>query len=73
MFHILTKLIPSLTGLDPPGELQCSVFALPTRFGGLGIVAPNTLSSVEYFASLYITAPLRSLTLLQDFSYRADI
>ena len=62
-----------MTGLDTPGELQCSLFALPTRFGGLGIVAPNSLSSVEYSASLYITASLRSLILSQDFNYSADI
>ena len=48
-------------------------FALPTRFGGLGIVAPNSLSSVEYSASLYITAPLQSLILSQDFNYSTDI
>jgi len=72
---LLTKFIPALTGLDPPGELQRSLFALPTmhRFGGLGIIAPNSLSSVEYSASLYIAVPLRLLILSQDFNYSADI
>lgn len=70
---LLTKFIPALTGLDPPGTLQRSLFALPTRFGGLGIVAPDSLPSVEFSASLYVTAPLRSLILSQDFNYSADI
>ena len=54
---LLTKFIPALTGLDPPGALQRSLFALPTRFGGLGIVAPDSLSFIEFSASMYITAP----------------
>ena len=48
--EILTKFTPALTGLDPPGALQCSLFALPTRFGGLGI---NSLSESEFSASIY--------------------
>ena len=69
---LLTKFIPALTALDPPGALQRSLFALPTRFGGLGIVAPDSLSSIEFSASMYVTAPLRSLILSQNFGYTAD-
>ena len=46
--EILTKFIPALTGLDPPGALQRSLFTLPMRFGGLGIVATDSLSESEY-------------------------
>jgi len=51
------KFIPTLTGLDPPDALQHSLFALPTKFGGLGIVAPNSLSLTEFSASMYVTEP----------------
>ena len=71
---LLTKFIPALTGLDSPGTLQRSLFALPTRFGGLGIVAPDSLSPAEFSASLYVTAaPLRLHILSQNFNYGADI
>ena len=64
-----------------PGELLFSLAnccsascnrALPTRFGGIGIVAPDSLSSIEFSASMYVTAPLRSLILSQNFGYTAD-
>ena len=48
---LLTKFIPALIGLDSPGTLQRSLFALPTRFGSLGIVAPDSLSPAEFSAS----------------------
>jgi len=50
---LLTKFIPALAGLDSPGELQQSLFALPKRFAGLGIIAPDYLPSAEFSASLY--------------------
>lgn len=37
-----TKLIPALTGRPPPSDLECALFALPARLGGLGI--PSLLS-----------------------------
>ena len=42
--------IPAVTGRLPPGDLQRNLLALPPRFGGLGIVDPVQLSSVEYDA-----------------------
>jgi len=68
----MTKFIPALTGHDPPGALQHSLFSLPTRLGGLCIIAPDSLSSSEFSASLCVTAPLRSLILSQDFNCSAD-
>jgi len=63
---LMTKFILALTGHDPPAALQHSLFALPTRFGGLGIITPDSLSSSEFSASLSVTAPLSSLILSQD-------
>jgi len=34
---------------------------LNLRFGGLGIVAPDSLPPIEFSASMYVTAPLQSL------------
>ena len=44
--HILrTELIPALTGRPPPSDLECALFALPARMGGLGIPMPtNSIS-----------------------------
>ena len=56
---LLTKFMPALTGMDSPGTLQHSHFALPIRLGSLGIVAPDSLSPAGFSASLYVTAPLR--------------
>ena len=53
--------------------MQRSLFALPIRLGGLGIVAPDSLSSNEFSASLYVTTPLRALILSNNFNYGADI
>ena len=36
-----TKLIPALTGRPPPNDLECALFALPARMGGLGITIPS--------------------------------
>ena len=69
---LTTKFIPALTGHDPPATLQYSLFALSKRFGDLGIIAPGSLSSSEFSASLSATAPLHSLILSQDFNYSAD-
>ena len=67
------KFIPALTGFDPPGALQRLLFALPTRFGGLSIVAPNSLSMTGFSASMYVTEPSRLLILSQNISFSAEI
>ena len=72
---LTNKFIPALTDHDPPTALQHSLFTLPTRFGGLGIISPdsfNSLSSSEFSASLSVMVSLRSLVLSQDFNYSAD-
>ena len=37
-----------------------------------GIVAPDSLSSIEFSASMYVTVPLQSLILLLNFGYTVD-
>ena len=51
-------IVPALAGFNPPGALQCSLLTLLTRFGGMGIVTPNSLSQTEFSTSMYVTIPL---------------
>jgi len=64
---LLTKFIPALTGLDPPGAVQHSIFTFPTRFGGLSIVAPDSLSLNKFSASMYVTEPLHLLIFVSKY------
>ena len=58
--------IPAVTGRSPPGDLERNLLALPARFGGLGIINPVQLSSIEYNASTRVTGPLQELLLSQS-------
>jgi len=66
---LLTKFIPGLTGLDPPAALQRSLFA----FQQCLVVWVLLHLMLYHRLSLYVTAPLRSLVLSQNYSYTADI
>ena len=46
-----TKLIPALTGRSPPNDLECALFALPARKGGLGITIPSKQADQEHLSS----------------------
>ena len=63
--HHIVK--PAVTGQYPPEELERNFLAVPARFGGLGIVNPVKLSSVEYDASTMFTGPLQSLALYSHY------
>ena len=60
---ILHKFIPALTGKDGISALERSVFALPVRLGGLGIINPVQQASHFYDseASRKITSAPSSL------------
>ena len=62
-------LIPALTGRAPPNDIERNLFALPPRWGGLGLCNPVCLASHEYDASLKITEPLCKLLLSHDRQY----
>ena len=63
---IRTEFLPSLTGRAPPGDLECDLFALPARLGGIAISNPTKASDREYSASLLTTEPLRDLIIAQN-------
>ena len=68
-----TKLIPALTGRPPPNNLECMLFALPARLGGLGIPIPSEQARREYHASKLITSALHDHILSQDEEYGHNI
>ena len=66
---ICCVLIPALTGQAPPNDFEHDLFALPPRWGGLGLCRPICCASQEFSASLKITDPLCSLILHHDLLY----
>ena len=60
---------PALTGRAPPNDVERNLFALPPRWGGLGLYNPIGLASQEFDASYKITEPLCKLLLSHDRQY----
>ena len=59
--HVIrTNLIPALCGRSI-SDLERNLFALPYRYGGMGILNPTKTSQREYDTSLQITAGLSKL------------
>ena len=61
---IRSDFIPALVGKDI-SDLERSIFALPVRFGGLGIANPVENCDKEYAASLIVTEDLSMLMVNQ--------
>ena len=70
---LCSVLLPALTGRPPPSDLQCALFALPARLGGLGIVIPSRTAAYEQQSSLLVTSTLCQHILSQDTEYGYDI
>ena len=62
---ISQRLIPALTGQTAPGANIRALFALPARFGGLGLINPTTLRS-QHETSRAFCQPLVDSILKQD-------
>ena len=69
---IRSRFIPAITGRDPPNNSIRDLLALPTHLGGMGLVNPTTLASVEYNASLCVAEPLKNAILEQDGLYSSQ-
>ena len=64
--HVIrTNLIPALCGRSI-SDLERNLFALPYRYGGMGILNPTKTSQREYDTSLQITAGLSELIYRQE-------
>ena len=68
-----TKLIPALTGKSPPSDLECALFALPARMGGLGIAIPSQQADREHLSSLMVTSALQDHIILQNEAYGHEV
>ena len=68
-----THVLPALTGRPPPCDLECALFALPARHGGLGIDIPSERANLESQCSHLITAALQDCILTQDTTYGYDL
>ena len=66
-------LLPALTGRPPPSDLECTLFALPARLGGLGIGIPSRNAARERHSSIIVTSILCDHILSQDHEYGCDI
>ena len=68
-----TNLIPAVTGRLAPNDLECDLFALPVRHGGLGIRVPSKAAERELLSSQKVTLTLRDHILTQDNEYGYNI
>ena len=66
---IRTKLLPKLTGREPPSDQERDLLGLPARLGGLGFRNPVDVTDDEYHASKEVTKPLSNLIESQCPSY----
>ena len=55
---ICQRLIPSITGREPPGEQERIMLSLPVRLGGLGIKNPTVSACMGYERSYQTSKPL---------------
>ena len=58
--------IPALTGLDAPGDLERELFAMPARYGGLGLVNPVSIAEIEHQTSVRFMAHLVAAIILRE-------
>ena len=52
-----------MTGCSPPNDTIRKLFALPPRYGGLGIINSTLIAAEEYTAACHITEPLSQFIL----------
>ena len=72
-YALRQKLLPALTGRDGITDTERELFALPIKFGGLGIANPTKTANAQYSSSQRVTAPLTALILQQEHSYQSCI
>ena len=60
---IRLKFLPSLTGQPSFSDTDRNLFALPARWGDLGVIDPVRYSLSQFAASVEVTVPLVHLIL----------
>ena len=70
--NIRHHFLPALLGKPAINDLERVLISLPVHLGGLGIVIPSHLSTVQFNTSLQVTKPLVDLIVEQSRSYPFD-
>jgi len=64
--QLLPVLTRVLTGHPACSSTERSLFSLPCRFGGLGMVNPTSICDSQFVASQEITGPLKDLIRIEQ-------
>ena len=70
---IRMKLIPAITGRNAISDSERDLLALPCRLGGLGIINPTKISSIQHHNSEKITKPLVEMIIQQKQLCPSDV
>ena len=69
---IRTRLLPAISGRNPPGDLERELLGIPGRHGGIAIPNPIKTSDREFASSQQITMPLTDLILANSSYLSSD-
>ena len=70
---IRSTFIPAVTGRSPPNDSERTLFALPTRLGGLGLADPFIQAIFDFNASVSITESLTNAISSRSPAYSYEI
>ena len=64
--HITLTLIPAIVGKDHITDQMRHIFSMPAKYGGLGILDPDSVCSLEYESSIKATCQLTNTIFSQQ-------
>ena len=70
---IRSTFIPAVTGRSPPNDSKRTLFALPTRLGGIGLADPSIQATFDFNASVSITESLTDAISSRSSAYSYEI
>ena len=70
--HISLTLIPAIVGKDHITDQMRLIFSMPAKYGGLGILEPESVCSLEYESSIKATCQLTNAIFSQQQILKID-
>ena len=70
--HISLTLIPAIVGKDHITDQMRHIFSMPAKYGGLGILEPESVCSLEYESSIKATCQLTNAIFSQQQILKID-
>ena len=70
--HISLTLIPAIIGKDHITDQMRHIFSMPAKYGGLGILEPESICSLEYESSIKATCQLTNAIFSQQQILKID-